>query len=140
MQGHEKFFLPIHSIHRAQQPKIPVMAIVGEEVIKKVLPFIPSITLQVQTLRIPSAKFKKEPKELQGSYLLAFPPNGTAAQFFFSFVLGPACSDTVEPIAGVSKHFRTGKEKGPHYCILCQIILYICASCSCDLLLLCLGI
>ncbi len=50
-------FLTIHSIHRAQQAKIPVMAIVGEEVIKKVLPFIPYITLQVQTLRIPSAEF-----------------------------------------------------------------------------------
>ena len=25
----------------------------------------------------------------------------------FDFPSGPACSDTVEPIAGVSKHFRT---------------------------------
>ncbi len=58
-----KSFLTIHSIHRALQAKIRVMAIAGEEVIKKVLPFIPSITLQVQTSRIPSAEFKKEPKD-----------------------------------------------------------------------------
>jgi hypothetical protein len=35
---------------------------------------------------------------------------GTTVLFLtmhISFLLGPACSDTVEPIAGVSKHFRT---------------------------------
>lgn len=26
---------------------------------------------------------------------------------YFAFILGPACSDTVEPIAGVSKHVRS---------------------------------
>ena len=34
--------------------------------------------------------------------------NGQNDPYFY--VSGPACSDTVEPIAGVSKHFRTGKE------------------------------